>query len=103
MSSTRVADAFTGLAPTRRESGSSIKGRSHLSKRGAARFRKGLYFPAIVASIHNPVVKAFYERMQRNGLTKKQAVCAAMRKLLHIIVGALKSGKPFDASLHQIA
>ena len=74
-----------------------------MNKRGSARFRKGLYFPAIVATIHNPVVKAFYERMQKNGLTKKQAVCASMRKLLHIIIGVLKSGKPFDPSMHKIA
>ena len=62
----------------------------------------GLYFPAIVACQHNPVVKAFYQRMLQNGLTKKQAVCAAMRKLLHLIIGVLKSGKPFDPSLHNL-
>jgi transposase len=98
----RRADAFTGLAPRRIESGTSVKGRSRLSKQGASRLRKGLYFPAIVACKHNPVVKAFYQRMLQNGLTKKQAVCAAMRKLLHLIIGVLKSGKPFDPSLHNI-
>lgn len=98
----RRADAFTGLAPRRMESGTSVKGRSRLSKQGASRLRKGLYFPAIVACKHNPVVKAFYQRMLHNGLTKKQAVCAAMRKLLHLIIGVLKSGTPFDPSLHNI-
>ena len=44
---------------------------------------------------------ACYQRMLQNGLTKKQAVCAAMRKLLHLIIGVLKSGKPFDPSLHN--
>lgn len=97
----RRADAFTGLAPRRIESGTSVKGRSRLSKQGASALRKGLYFPAIVACQHNPVVKAFYQRMLQNGLTKKQAVCAAMRKLLHLIIGVLKSGKPFDPSLHN--
>lgn len=98
----RRADAFTGLAPRRIESGTSVKGRSRLSKQGAARLRKGLYFPAIVACHCNAVVKAFYQRMLHNRLTKKQAVCAAMRKLLHLIIGVLKSGKPFDPSLHNI-
>ena len=98
----RRADAFTGLAPRRMESGTSVKGRSRLSKQGASRLRKGLYFPAIVACQHKPVVKAFYQRMLHNGLTKKQAVCAAMRKLSHLIIGVLKSGKPFDPSLHNI-
>jgi transposase len=97
----RRADAFTGLAPRRIESGTSVNGRSRLSKQGASGLRKGLYFPAIVACQHNPVVKAFYQRMLQNGLTKKQAVCAAMRKLLHLMIGVLKSGKPFDPSLHN--
>lgn len=98
----RRADAYTGLAPRRVESGTSVKGRSRLSKQGASQLRKGLYFPAIVACQRNPVVKVFYQRMLQNGLTKKQAVCAAMRKLLHLIIGVLKSGKPFDPSLHNI-
>ena len=98
----RKADAFTGLAPRRKESGSSVHGRSMMSKQGSPRLRKALYFPAIVACQHNPVVRAFYQRMLQNGLTKKQAVCAAMRKLLHLIIGVLKSGKPFDPSLHHL-
>jgi transposase len=102
LASVRAADAFTGLAPRRFESGTSIKGRSAMSKQGSPRLRKALYFPGMVASRYNPVVKVFYQRMLQNGLTKKQAVCAAMRKLLHLIVGVLKSGKPFDPSLHNI-
>jgi transposase len=98
----RVADASTGLAPTRHESGSSVHARSHLSKRGSARVRKALFTPAVVAAQHNAVVKVFYLRMLKNGLTKMQAVCACMRKLLHIIIGVLKSGKPFDASMHKL-
>ena len=98
----RKADAYSGLAPRRVESGSSVHGRSMMSKQGSPRLRKALYFPAIVACQHNPVVKAFYQRMLQNGLTKKQAVCAAMRKLLHLIIGVLKSGKPFDPSLHNL-
>jgi transposase len=101
LASVRAADAFTGLAPRVFESGT-LRARSMMSKRGTPRLRKALYFPAIVACRHNPVVKVFYQRMLQNGLTKKQAVCAAMRKLLHLVVGVLKSGKPFDPSLHNL-
>ena len=100
MQSVARADAFTGLAPRIRESGSSVRGRGMLSKQGTPRIRRTLYFPAIVATRYNPVVKAFYERMVANGLNKKQAICAAMRKLLHLIIGVLKSGKPFDPAFH---
>ncbi|MEO6023563.1 MAG: transposase [Burkholderiales bacterium] len=110
----RKAEAFTGLAPRRVEwpeaspSGRSVQGRSMMSKQGSPRLRKALYFPGSAACRHNLVVKTFsrkgdeYQRMLQNGLTKKQAVCAAMRKLLHLIIGVLKSGKPFDPSLHNL-
>ena len=100
MMSARTADSYTGIAPVVHESGTSVRGHAHMSKQGSSRSRRALYFPAIVATKHNPAVKVFYERMLTNNLTKKQAVCAAMRKLLHIMVGVLKSGKPFDATLH---
>lgn len=101
LKSVRSADAFSGLAPRLHESGTTKKP-ARLSKQGSARVRKALYMPAVVAIRHNPVIKVFYERMLHNGLTKKQAVCACMRKLLHLIVGVLKSRKPFDPSLHNL-
>jgi hypothetical protein len=51
---------------------------------------------AISAKKHNPIIRAFCERLIANGKCPKEAVCAAMRKLLHIAYGVLKSGKPFD-------
>jgi transposase len=47
--SPRQAAAYTGLTPKHHESGSSIRGRSRLSKIGNARVRKALYWPAIAA------------------------------------------------------
>ncbi|MDQ3802464.1 MAG: IS110 family transposase [Acidobacteriota bacterium] len=44
--SARQAAAFAGLAPRRRESGSSVRGRARLSKIGSSRLRRALYFPA---------------------------------------------------------
>jgi len=98
--SARAAAAFCGLTPRPMESGTSLKRPTRLSKIGSARLRRALYMPAMVACTHNPVIKAFYLRLQSNGCTPKQAVCAAMRKLVHLAFGVLKSGKPFDQSLH---
>ena len=53
--------------------------------------------PAIVARRYNPVVKAFADRLKKAGKPNMVIVAAVMRKLLHIIYGVLKSGKPFDA------
>lgn len=54
---------------------------------------------ALVAIQHEPNIKAFYERLISKGKAKKVAICAVMRKLVHIIYGVLKSRKPFDAKL----
>ncbi|KHL67811.1 hypothetical protein SF06_33930 [Pseudomonas flexibilis] len=55
--------------------------------------------PAISAMQHNPAIKALAERLRSRGKRGKQIVCAAMRKLLHIAYGVLKSGQPFDPKL----
>ena len=52
--------------------------------------------PAVVEKQHNPVIAAFCDRLLLNGKRPMQVVVAAMRKLLHLAFGVLKSGKPFD-------
>ena len=88
--------AFIGLAPKQFISGSSIKGKPRLSKVGNARLRKALYMPALVSIQCNPVVQIIYHRLKEKGKNGKVIVCAVMRKLVHLIFGILKSGRPFD-------
>ena len=92
-------DAFLGLNPQQRQSGTSVNGKSRISKIGSSSLRKTFYFPAIVAKQHNPIIKAFCDRLNMAGKPKMVIICAAMRKLVHIVYGVLKSGKAFDASL----
>lgn len=94
--SARSLAAQAGLTPRQEVSGSSVRGRARLSKTGNAALRKALYLPAIVAKQHNPVIKAFCERLSSNGKSKMAVIGAAMRKLLHLVYGVLKNGKPFD-------
>jgi transposase len=101
--SARQLAAFAGLAPRLHESGSSVKKRAKLSKVGAPRLRKALYFPAIVAIKHNPYIKELSERLRRRGKCSMQIIGAAMRKLVHLAYGVLKSGKPFDPELLKTA
>ena len=91
--------AFVGLNPKQRQSGSSVNGRTRLSKIGDARLRKAFYMPAISAKKYNPVVKAFCKRLEAAGKPTMLIIGAAMRKLVHLIYGVLKSGKAFDAAL----
>ena len=95
----RQLAAFAGLAPRLHESGSSVRRKARLSKAGAPRLRKALYFPAVVAIRHNPYVKDLSERMRARGKCPMQVIGAAMRKLVHIAYGVLKSGKPFNPEL----
>jgi len=88
--------AFIGLAPREFTSGSSIKGKPRLSKVGNARLRKALYMPALVSIQCNPFVQIIYHRLKEKGKNGKVIVCAIMRKLVHLIFGILKSGRPFD-------
>jgi transposase len=96
--SAREVAAYAGVTPKRNESGTSLKG-TKLSKIGNGRIRKGLYFPAIVAIKHNPNIKEFAKRLEKNGKTPMQIICASMRKLLHIAFGVLKHKMPFDPNL----
>lgn len=93
--------AFCGLNPRQHRSGSSIHGRPRMSKKGSKRIRKGLYFPALVARQHNPILKAFAERLLKAGKSKMCVIGAVMRKLLHLVFGILKSGRAFDPNYRQ--
>ena len=95
-SSARQVAAFAGLVPRIRESGSSVRSRARLSKVGSSRLRKAMYFPAITALRFNPLIRGLGLRLSAAGKSKMLIVGAAMRKLLHIAYGVLKSQRPFD-------
>ena len=100
--SARAVAAYAGLVPRRHESGTSVRRRPRLSKVGSARLRRALYFPALSAMRHNEAVRVFAERLLGRGKAKMAVVGASMRKLVQICYGVLKSGRPFDASLHPV-
>jgi len=88
--------AYLGLVPIERQSGSSLKGRPRLSKTGPAYLRRLLYLPAVVATHHNPHVRALHLRLLARGKSKMSAVGAAMRKLVHLCFGVVHSRKPYS-------
>ena len=94
----RVAEAvaFVCLSPLERSSGTSVRGKSRISKKGNNRLRHLLYMPAMSAKRHNPLVAALAQRLTAKGKAKKAILCACMRKLLHIAYGVLKHNQPFN-------
>ena len=99
--SAKALSAFLGVTPKRKESGSSLKGRSSLSRAGHSEMRRALYMPALVALRHNPLVKTFGERIKLTGLAPKAVVGACMHKLAMLIYGVLRSGQPFDVDFEK--
>jgi len=85
--------ALVGIAPLNRDSGT-LRGRRTVWG-GRAQVRAVLYMGAMVAGRFNPVIRTFYQRLQRAGKAKKVALTACMRKLLTILNAMLKHRTPW--------
>jgi len=70
-----------------------------MCKLGPGRLRKALYFPAIAAIRFNPSLQPLARRLRAAGKPPMLIIGAAMRKLIHLAFGVLKSGRAYDASL----
>lgn len=97
---TRQAVAFAGLDTQLHESGTSVRGKPRLSKKGHSGLRKALYMPAVVAMTKTAWGKAFSSRLLAAGKPKKLILGALMRKIVSIAYGVLKSGIPFNPAVH---
>ena len=92
--SRRQIAALAGLAPWTRQSGN-WKGKSFIGG-GRASVRSALFMGALVAMKHNPVLKAFHERLRAAGKPKMLAIVAVARKLLTILNAILRDNKPWS-------
>lgn len=86
--------ALVGLAPLNRDSGTQRGRRSVWG--GRADVRAALYMATLVGVRHNPVLKAFYQRLRVAGKLPKVALTACMRKLLTILNAMLKHQTPWQ-------
>ncbi len=83
------AAALAGLAPRNHDSGA-FRGQRHIAG-GRPAVRTGLWMPTLVATQHNPILKAFYQRLLANGKPAKVALTATARKLLIHLNSLLKN------------
>jgi len=81
--------ALVGVAPRARDSGT-MRGK-RMVWGGRSPVRAVLYMSALVAARYNPVIRAFYRRLQAAGKAKKVALVACMRKLLIILNAMIRS------------
>lgn len=77
--------AWAGLDPKPRQSGTSVRGNSAISKRGSARMRLTLYMPALTAVRGDNPFRALHQRITKRTGTKMKGIIAVMRKLLTVL------------------
>jgi transposase len=92
----REIAALVGLAPFTRQSGQ-WRGRSFIGG-GRLPVRSVMYMGALVASRHNPVLKAFFDRLIAAGKPKMLALIAVARKLLTILNAILRDNRPWQTA-----
>lgn len=90
--------SYVGITPTIRESGSSVRGRSRISKVGNKKLRNLLFLAAFSACKYNVACKALFDRIVAKGKSKKLALIAVANKLLKQAFAIAKSGLPYDES-----
>lgn len=91
-----AAAADAGATPAHHQSGDTIRRKSKLSKVGKASIRGVLYMPALTAIRFNPMIRAFAQRLEKQGKPKMVIIAAVIRKLIHLAYGVLKNKTPFD-------
>lgn len=88
--------ALVGVAPLNHDSGT-FRGQRHI-RGGRASLRAVLYMAALSASTHNPLLKAFADRLKKTGKKPKVILTACMRKLLILLNTLLKNHTPWNPS-----
>lgn len=106
-SNAKKLTAYFGLEPSQRQSGKFSGTRTKLSKRGSSYLRRVINMVAVKSAFKqkngtyaNPVLAEFYEHKCEQK-EKKTALCAVMRKLVHIIFAVLRDQKPFELRTPQ--
>ena len=92
----RQVSSFCGLSPTEHSSGTSVKGRSRISKRGNPYIRNQLFMCSFTASQCNPQCRSLYQRLVNKGKSKKLALIAVCNKLIKQAFSIAQSGIPYD-------
>jgi len=88
--------SYIGMSPRTFESGSSIKGKGHITKVGNGRLRSLLYMCSWTAKTCNLQCASIYEKMLQKGKPEKVIKVAIAHKLLRQAFGVIKRQQPFD-------
>jgi len=93
--------SYAGYDIVERQSGSSVRGKTRISKKGNRFIRRALYFPAITLVKHEPQFKQLFDRvLERTGI-KMKAYVAVQRKALILIYTLFKNDLEYDPNFQN--
>ena len=97
----RQLTSYAGLDVREKQSGTSIKGKPRISKKGNKYLRASVHLPALSAIRHDERFKAIFARLVAKHGIKMKAVVAVQRKLLEIIYTVFTKQQDYDKNYVQ--
>ena len=88
--------SYAGYDVVEKQSGTSVKGKPRISKKGNTYIRRALYFPAISIAKHEPQFKQLFERVLERSAIKMKGYVAVQRKTLILIYTLFKNNTTYD-------
>jgi transposase len=92
----RQLTSYAGLDVKEKQSGTSVKAKPCISKKGNKYLRKAMHLPALAAIRHDERYKAVFVRLVSKHGIKMKAAVAVQRKLLEMIFTIYKTNKTYD-------
>ena len=92
----RQLASYAGFDVKEKQSGTSVKGKPRISKKGNRNLRKAMHLPALVAIKHDERYKAIYARTVAPHGIKMKAIVAVQRRLLEMAYTVYKTNTPYD-------
>ena len=92
----RQLTSYAGLDIKEKQSGTSVRGKARISKRGNKYLRRAMHLPALAAIRHDQRFKAVFVRLVGKHGLKMKAVVAVQRKLLEMIYTVYKTQQPYN-------
>lgn len=94
--SARELASYCGVVPFKKESGSSVRGKTRISKMCNHKLKSLLHLSALSAVRHDPELKEYYEKKRAEGKNAMSVLNAVRNKLVHRIFAVVKRKTPFE-------
>jgi transposase len=94
--------SYCGYDIVENESGSSIKGKTRISKKGNKFIRRALHFPALVVIKYDAIFRQLWDRIFERTKIKMKAYVAVQRKLLILIYTLFKKNQPYQPNFKNL-